>query len=181
MIKLIIGVVIATVIVITAFLVIEPTIKNATQSATQTTDDSNTLVISVTVEGEVVKTGSYTFTSEDITMADLIEKAGGITTKADERAFFEETTIKEGMTYYIPSRYDASDVCSSSEVTKVNINEDSAEDLMKVSGFTSSIANSVVSYRASNGQFKSIEELTDVYGIGNATYRKVRNYVILHS
>ena len=35
--------------------------------------------------------------------------------------------------------------------------------------------------RAENdGFFKTLEELLNVYGIGNATYRKVRDYVILH-
>ena len=62
-----------------------------------------------------------------------------------------------------------------------NINEDNADQLMAISGITSSIANSIVSYRTSNGAFKTIEQLTDVYGIGNATYRKIRNYVILHN
>ena len=51
---------------------------------------------------------------------------------------------------------------------------------MSVSGVTTSIASSIVSYRTENGMFNTIEQLMDVYGIGNATYHKIRNYVILH-
>ena len=47
-------------------------------------------------------------------------------------------------------------------------------------GYTSSIASSIVSYRTGTGPFKTVEQLLEVYGIGNATYRKIRNFVTLH-
>ena len=52
---------------------------------------------------------------------------------------------------------------------------------MTVNGITTSIASSIVSYRTENGIFDTLEELMDVYGIGNATYHKIRGYVILHT
>jgi len=51
---------------------------------------------------------------------------------------------------------------------------------MTVNGITTSIATSIVSYRSENGIYNTIEDLLNVYGIGNATYHKVRNYVVLH-
>ena len=114
-------------------------------------------------------------------MLDLIETAGGTTVNADSRAYYDEALLTKGMTYYIASRYDTSDVCSASEVNKVNINIDDAETLATVSGITSTIANSIITYRETNGIFATLEELMEVYGIGNATYRKIRNYVILHA
>lgn len=184
MFKIIIAVIIGAFVVIGGFLILDPNInltnQNNTQQIVEDADDTNK--ITVTVEGEVAKTGSYTFESDsNPTFEELIDKAGGLTTNADERGFYYESELANGMVYYIPSLYDASDVCSKSAINKVNINEDSAEQLMSVSGITSSIASSIVSYRTSNGSFTTIEQLTDVYGIGNATYRKIRNYVILHS
>ena len=113
-------------------------------------------------------------------MGDLIAAAGGTTTNADDLSFFDEAPLKSGSTYYIAGKYDEADICSKTEISKVNINEDDASTLMSVNGITTSIANSIVSYRSENGIFDTIEELMDVYGIGNATYRKIRNYVILH-
>ena len=62
----------------------------------------------------------------------------------------------------------------------MNINQDDAQTLMSVNGITTSIASSIVSYRSENGIFNTVEDLLNVYGIGNATYHKIRNYVILH-
>lgn len=179
--KIIIGVVIATAVVIVGFLIIDSNFNN--KSATQNNTALNSgkdSKNSFTIEGEVNKPGTYALTSE-ITMADLLQAGGGVTANADPLAYYEEATLKAGTTYYIASKYDNNDVCNSSTITKVNINSDPTEALTSINGITSTIASSIVSYRTSNGNFKTIEQLMEVYGIGNATYRKVRNYVILHA
>ena len=114
-------------------------------------------------------------------MADLIQAGGGLTNNADDLAFFEQASLKAGNTYYIASKYDATDICNSDPIVKVNVNSDTADTLTNVNGITTSIASSIVSYRTSNGVFQTIEQLMEVYGIGNATYRKVRNFVTLHA
>ncbi len=176
MIKILIGVVIVAIAVIATFLVLDPNV--GIQSVGQVTEVANTF--SVIVEGEVYKTGTYTL-NEGALMSDLIEAAGGITNNADERAYYESSVLTSGMTYYIASRYDATDLCNASEIDKVNVNSDDATTLAKVSGITSTIANSIITYRTENGLFSTLEDLLQVYGIGNATYRKIRNYVILHA
>lgn len=176
MFKIMIGVVVVAIAVITAFMIIDPKMQAST--AGTVTEVANTF--SVAIEGEVYKTGNYTM-KDGSTMLDLITTAGGTTVNADSRAYYEEALLTKGMTYYIASKYDASDVCSASEVSKVNVNTDEAETLTTVSGITSTIANSIISYRSEKGIFATLEELMEVYGIGNATYRKIRNYVILHA
>ena len=179
MFKILIGVVIAAFVVIVGFMIIDPDLNQTTNnnnSITEVVDDGS----KYTIEGEVNKAGTYVL-SDNVTMADLIDAAGGIKGTADELAFFENATLKSGTTYYIAGKYDETDICSKSEIAKVNINEDDATTLMGVNGITTSIASSIVSYRAENGIFDTLEELMEVYGIGNATYHKVRNYVILHS
>lgn len=176
MFKILIGVVVATIAVIGVFLMIDPNIQgSATQSATEVVSS-----FTVAIEGEIYNPGNFTM-DEGSTMADLIATAGGATVNADSRAYYESATITKGMTYYIASRYDSSDVCNNNEVSKVNINSDSAATLTSVSGITQTIANSIVSYRETNGEFSTLEDLMEVYGIGNATYRKIRGYVILHA
>ena len=177
MFKILIGVVVAAFVVIIGFLVIDPDLRNNnTNSINQIVDDGSRY----TIEGEVNKPGTYVLT-DSVTMADLIEAAGGTKSTADELGYFDFAALKGGTTYYIPGKYDETDICSKTEIAKVNINEDDAQTLMSVNGITTSIASSIVSYRTENGVFDTIEELMEVYGIGNATYHKIRNYVILHA
>lgn len=181
MVKILIGVVVAAFVVVIGFLLIDPdlnqvTDNNAAISEVVDTKSGN----KYTIEGEVNKPGTYVL-ADSISMSDLIEAAGGTNSNADELAYFENAVLKSGSTYYIAGKYDTTDICSKSEVSKVNINEDDATTLMSVNGITTSIASSIVSYRTENGIFNTIEQLMDVYGIGNATYHKIRNYVILHA
>ena len=177
MVKILIGVVVVTVLVIATFLILDPNVGITQNGATVTEVSNNTFV--VTVEGEVYKPGTYTLT-DNATMSDLIETAGGTTSNADERAYYETATLVNGSSYYIASKFDATDLCNSSSVAKVNINSDSSETLATINGITSTIASSIVTYRNEHGLFSTIEELQEVYGIGPATYKKVRGYVILH-
>lgn len=178
MFKVIIGILVVAFIAIVAFLVIDPNINPFSWGdVSETTTSGN--VFTITVEGEVLKTGTYVLKDGAI-MSDLISAAGGETTNSDELAYFDTASLKSGMTYYIAPKYDTSDVCNNVPITKVNVNKAAQESLMTVNGITSSIANSIVSYRSTNGQFMTLEGLYDVYGIGSATYKKVRNYVTLH-
>lgn len=177
--KVIIGVVIAAAVLIIGFMMIDPNV-NTNQQANNSGQVTDTSGSSYSIEGEVNKPGTYVL-SDNITMADLIKAGGGTTNNADDLAYFENATLTAGSTYYIASKFDATDVCNNSPISKVNINSDPADTLTSVNGITSSIASSIVSYRQSNGVFNTVEQLMEVYGIGNATYRKIRNYVILHA
>jgi len=174
MIKIIIGAIVVAAIVIGGFMLIDPNLKN---NQIETVEVDNTF--SYSIEGEVARPGTYKL-DEDITFNDLINAAGGLTTNADELMFFPDAKLVSGSTYYVGGKYDASDVCSNSEIKKVNINVDNADKLTAINGITSSIASSIVSYRSEQGTFNFVEDLLNVYGVGNATYRKIRNYVILH-
>ena len=175
MIKLIIGAVIAVFVVIGGFMLIDPVLNPATSA--DTTEVGETF--SYTVEGEVSKAGTYTL-PEKATMSDLIEAAGGPASNADERAYILTAELTAGQSYFIAGKFDSSDVCGNTTIEKVNINADSAEQLMSINGITSSVASSIVSYRQEKGTFQTLEQLKEVYGIGDATYRRIRNYVILH-
>lgn len=180
MIKILIGVVVAAFVVIIGFLIIDPDLNQVTNNNVSSEVIETSSGSKYTIEGEVNKAGTYVL-KDSCTMSDLIEAAGGLKSNADELAFFPEAVLKSGSSYYIASKYDDTDVCSKNEISKVNINADDATTLMTVNGITTSIASSIVSYRTENGIFDTLEELMDVYGIGNATYHKIRGYVILHT
>ena len=176
MVKLIVGAIIAVFLVIGGFMLIDPMLNpHSTEDITEVAQS-----FTYTIEGEVSKVGTYTL-SDAVKMSDLINAAGGLASNADERCYFPDATIKAGETYYISSKFDATDVCGNSAISKVNINSDDTETLMSVNGITSSIATSIVSYRQEKGTFQTLEELKEVYGIGDATYRRIRGFVILHN
>lgn len=185
MFKVLIGVVVVTVVALVVFMYIDPNISvtNTTANSVIVIDNLSESVqegyFSATIEGEVAKPGSYVLEDGSL-MGDLIDAAGGLTPYGDDYAIYEDAEISSGTTYYIPSRYDTSDVCRLVEVEKVNINTASLEEMLSISVFTNSVASSIISYRLENGEFKTLESIMDVYGIGNATYRKLRSYIVLH-
>ena len=55
----------------------------------------------------------------------------------------------------------------------VNINTASKEELMKIDGIGDAKADAIIEYRKKN-KFKSIEDIKDVSGIGEALYEKIK-------
>lgn len=74
----------------------------------------------------------------------------------------------------------ASVTVSTAAVTKkVNINKADAAVLTTISGIGPKKAAAIVSYRKSNGRFKTIEELTQVKGIGPKILEKIKNKITI--
>lgn len=60
---------------------------------------------------------------------------------------------------------------------RVNINTATAVELMTLDGVGPVTAEKILQYRASNGQFRSVDELLEVKGIGAKTLEKLRPQV----
>ena len=173
--KIILCVCVACIIGLIAFQFIDPNLNS--NNNTTLVDDPNRL--SIGISGEVSKPGDYVFDSSP-TMEDLIGAAGGITTNGADRCFYYEAKIEANKSYYIPPKYDNSNICSNDPIEKVNINTASKEELMTISGFGEALSTSVISYREENGTFYTLEDLMNVDGIGNAKFNTCKNYIILH-
>lgn len=61
----------------------------------------------------------------------------------------------------------------------ININEASSEQLQAVHGIGAKTAEMIVAYRDEHGAFKSLDELTQVKGIGNKSLEKFRSELTL--
>ncbi len=59
----------------------------------------------------------------------------------------------------------------------VNINEASQDQLMTLSGIGQSKALKIIEYRNTHGPFKTISEIKNVSGIGDAVYAKIKAYI----
>lgn len=179
--KVFIGVLIVTVVMIVIFQFVDPSAPaTITQAIDTVTNVNSGDTISVSITGEVTRTGTYLLDNGAL-LSDLIKAASGVTSNADELAYDTSYVLSDGLAFYIAPKYNNTDVCSMEPITKVNINADSKEDLQIVNGLGSSTAAAIVSYREKNGPYKRIEDIKNVSGIGNATFEKVKNYIRLRA
>ena len=63
------------------------------------------------------------------------------------------------------------------QVSVVNINTASVQELETLHGVGPATANRIVEYRQENGGFKSADELVEVRGIGEKKYEKMKQQV----
>lgn len=59
----------------------------------------------------------------------------------------------------------------------ININTADAALLLKIPGIGEVKANEIVAYREANGNFSSVDDLVNVYGIGESTLEKIKPYI----
>ena len=50
---------------------------------------------------------------------------------------------------------------------------------MTLNGIDEAKANAIIEYRTQNGNFKKIEDIKNVSGIGDAIYEKIKNNITL--
>lgn len=62
---------------------------------------------------------------------------------------------------------------------KININTADKETLSQLSGVGPVIADRIIEYREKNGAFKSVEEITEVKGIGPGILMKIKEYMVV--
>lgn len=66
---------------------------------------------------------------------------------------------------------------SQAQQEKININTASAEQLTQLENIGDVKAQKIIDYRNSNGGFKTTSEITQVDGIGEKTYEKIKNNI----
>jgi len=59
----------------------------------------------------------------------------------------------------------------------ININTASLEQLQLITGIGESKAKAIIKYREENGNFKSIEDIMNVSGIGQSTFEKIKDQI----
>lgn len=66
------------------------------------------------------------------------------------------------------------DTSTAAAENKVNLNQASAKELMKVKGINASKARAIVRYRKKHGDFKSVEDLSKVRGFSRMKATKLK-------
>ena len=151
--------------------------------------------ITVYVSGEVNKSGVVTLKEGD-RLAVAVEKLGGTTKKADLNNINLAIRVKDEEHYIIPKigeakQEDLKDVNNTKDIenaeiknentekdsSKININTATLEELDKLPGVGEATANKIISHREENGQFKTIEDIKNVNGIGDKKFEKMKELI----
>lgn len=125
-------------------------------------------------------------------IADVIEIAGGVTEEADISKVNLAYIVKDAQKIYIPSIYDKEEIeyitfnngdniiikDSSEGVSEmVNLNTATQAELEKLPGIGPSTALKIINYREKNGKFKTIEDIKQVPGIGDAKFNNIKEMI----
>ncbi|SFE28452.1 helix-hairpin-helix domain-containing protein [Alteribacillus iranensis] len=138
--------------------------------------------IIIDVKGEVNQPGVYRLT-EDKRVIDAIDKAGGMTEKANPNQVNFAEKIRDEMVIYVPSEDEEMEapIVTAGGVTngddKVRINYASENELETLPGIGPAKAEAIISYREENGLFTTGEELTNVSGIGEKSWEKLKDLI----
>ena len=138
-------------------------------------------ILVVHVAGWVRKPGVYEF-AEGARVVDAIERAGGAKAGADLAALNLAALLSDGQQVLVPRRGPP----GSGPVTGggggsgtglVNLNTATAEQLETLPGIGPVLAQNILDYRTEHGPFRTVEDLLNVSGIGDARLEQLRDLV----
>ena len=150
--------------------------------------------IAVHITGEVKKEGII-YLNQGARIVDAIKEAGGETKQADLSQVNLAYELQDGQKIYIPNKKEKisqyitensgnnviiEDSNSSTQKGgngKVNINTANQSELDSLPGIGPSLAERIIEYREENGNFKNIEDLQNVKGIGDAKFADIKDKV----
>jgi len=139
----------------------------------------STKTVIVYISGAVRAPDVYELPSE-ARIKDLVLAAGGLTAGADAERINLAERLKDGEHIHVPSLgeqavdgADASDAGDVPQSGPLDLNTANATDLDGLPGIGATLAERIIEYRATNGQFKSVEDLRNVKGIGPALFAKI--------
>lgn len=132
----------------------------------------------VEITGYVNNPGVYEL-SKDLLVIELIQLAGGLHPNADMKFIHKDVRLsaisEPGYKLFVPAKTQTSSTNSVTSATAVSINTASMQELQTLSGVGPSTAQKIIDSRP----YKTLEDLLNVLGIGNATFEKLKSQISL--
>ena len=161
----------------------------------------------VDIKGAVKCEGVYKL-NKDSRIIDVINASGGLKENADtfninlSKKVFDEMFIiiytKDEIDKYksktlstvkinnsllneIPNIDESNDaqIKTENDNIKININTADKNELLKIPSIGESKAENIIKYRKENGNFKTIEDITNVTGIGESIFEKIKDDITI--
>jgi competence protein ComEA len=144
--------------------------------------------ILVQISGKVVSPGIYSL-QQDARLQDLIDLAGGLAADADENRVNGAALLRDGDYFYIPDVDEIIPENAANSPVNLNVDLDSEYDypldlntatqeaLESLPGIGPTKAEDIIAYRDLHGRFTSVDELSNVSGIGEVTVESLREYL----
>ena len=149
-------------------------------------------MITIYISGQVKNPGVVTLENNK-RLIDAIEILGGTTEDADLNRINMALRIEDEGHYIIPKiGEEISDNMLNNQnnklyngknedtENKININSSSIKELEELPGIGEATANKIFKYREENGEFKSIEEIKNVNGIGDKKYEGIKDLISIN-
>ena len=141
-------------------------------------------LIYVHICGAINKPDVYEL-KENTRLFELVKSAGGFTKDAADDYINLASIVMDGEQVYIPTKEEAKELDLPSPISKpeekgskkININTASKEELMTLTGIGEAKAKSIIEYRQSNGNFKTIEDIKKISGIKDSIYTKISDLI----
>lgn len=132
-------------------------------------------LIAVHVKGAVAEPGLY-WLEPDSRVDDAVRAAGGALAEADLDNINLAAIVSDGSQLYVPFVGESGEAVSG----PLNINTATQAQLEALDGIGETKAQAIVEYRSSHGDFGSVDQLTRVDGIGDATLEKIREQICVY-
>ncbi|MDU5807766.1 MAG: helix-hairpin-helix domain-containing protein [Finegoldia magna] len=160
------------------------------QSETEKRENEDNSLKMCQIDGCVNRPGVYSFKKDD-RIKDIVDLAGGFTKEADTKSVNLAMKLKDEMKIFVPSKNETSKLQNhntensqivtlkdNNSTNLVNINTADSNKLQTLPGIGPSKAKKIIEFREKN-QFKKIEELKNVDGIGEKTFESLKSLITI--
>ena len=145
-------------------------------------------VVVIDVQGAVRRPGVVELDAGS-RVVDALAAAGGVTRAAVTTSLNLAQVLTDGIQVVVPNKHSQSAMPSTGGAGAtgtgtasgglINLNSATLEDLDSLPGIGPVLAQRILDYRTQHGPFSSINQLTDVSGIGDATFADLEPLVIV--
>ncbi|AIF66857.1 hypothetical protein GZ22_09545 [Terribacillus saccharophilus] len=153
-----------------------------TESPAENQTASDNEKVMVDIKGEVQNPGVYEL-APDSRVEQALNAAGGLTENAEGRSINLAQRVADEQVIYVAAIGEADvpvqTAGSSTSSEKININQADSEELTELNGIGEAKAQAIITFREENGPFTSIEQLTEVPGIGEKSLENMKDQISL--